>query len=272
MNFSTQTFLVPVTPEYVLDVIKVSHRQQCKYDPEADPDIELTFDSTIEDWRWACDLVGWRRLSRSLNNWFRVSISESEWQQVLTPAKVKTLREVCKLIASRRARLEIKPVPIFGKPCCSASLFLYLRKCLIDAGADGHSIRPKASLNIFNHRYPEVFNDCLANLAPGKNFFEVLMVDKPPICGVYHKISMTCAAFLLLSGPLFIPAWFGLKLWCVLAVFSLLTMIASTILETLAHNRSVIYEARLKDFKTFAEFIRFVDLKLKSQDWERGSA
>ena len=47
----------PFSPELVLEVIKDSYFQQCQYDPEAEPDIDLTFESTVDDWRNACDLV-----------------------------------------------------------------------------------------------------------------------------------------------------------------------------------------------------------------------
>lgn len=51
MTYDRPPIPVPATPEYVLDVIRDAHRQQCEYDPEATPEIELTFDSTVDDWR-----------------------------------------------------------------------------------------------------------------------------------------------------------------------------------------------------------------------------
>ena len=72
-----------MTPEFVLAVIQDSHRQQCQYDPEADWDASLDFESTVSEWRDACDLLGWRRIMRSLNQEFGLDYSDDEWQAVL---------------------------------------------------------------------------------------------------------------------------------------------------------------------------------------------
>jgi hypothetical protein len=65
--FDRPPVLVAATPAYVLDVIRDQHRQQCGYDPMADSDAELTFETTIAEWRDACDLLDWRRLGRALD-------------------------------------------------------------------------------------------------------------------------------------------------------------------------------------------------------------
>lgn len=52
----------PATPDYVLAVLRDMHRQQCQHDPEADPSAVLSFDTTVTEWRAACDLLGWRQL------------------------------------------------------------------------------------------------------------------------------------------------------------------------------------------------------------------
>ena len=57
----------PATPEFVLEVVRDSHRQQCAYDPEADPSAQLSFDTTVAQWRDACDLVGTKGLGVALD-------------------------------------------------------------------------------------------------------------------------------------------------------------------------------------------------------------
>jgi hypothetical protein len=37
-----------LTPEIILGILRDSHLQQCQYDPEAEPGISLTFESSIE--------------------------------------------------------------------------------------------------------------------------------------------------------------------------------------------------------------------------------
>src|SRR5580704_15951986 len=71
MNVDYPVQEMPATPEYILAVIKDVYRQQCQYDPETEKNALLTFDSTIQEWRDACDLLGWQKLARALNDWFK---------------------------------------------------------------------------------------------------------------------------------------------------------------------------------------------------------
>jgi hypothetical protein len=54
------------TSDEVLAILVDQHRLQSQVDPEAEPDALLTFDSSIADWRSACDLLGWRGLGQAL--------------------------------------------------------------------------------------------------------------------------------------------------------------------------------------------------------------
>src|ERR1035441_723476 len=114
-NYPVQT--LPATPEYILAVIKDSYRQQCQFDPEAERGVLLDFDSTIQGWREACDLLGWRKLAKAMNDWFKMDFSDDQWYAVLEPAKAKKLRGVCELLATKVTRIEIKP---FGNRCVNA--------------------------------------------------------------------------------------------------------------------------------------------------------
>jgi hypothetical protein len=53
----------PATAEYVLAVLRDMHRQQCQFDPEAELGISLNFESTVDDWLAACDLLSTRKLA-----------------------------------------------------------------------------------------------------------------------------------------------------------------------------------------------------------------
>ena len=67
MTYDRPPILMPATAEYVLDVIRDSHRQQSQIDAEADPDVDLTFETTVAEWRDACDLIGWQGLGQALD-------------------------------------------------------------------------------------------------------------------------------------------------------------------------------------------------------------
>jgi hypothetical protein len=154
---------IPAAPEYVLAVIKDGHRQQCQFDPEAEKDILLTFNSTIAEWRDACDLLGWRKLAKSLNDWFKTNLSDEQWKAVLEPARGKTLRGVCELLATKVKRMEIKP---FGNRCVNAGIFLTIRSFLKRAGAK-EEIKPSTSIAPFSRKYLGECFDGISKLEPG---------------------------------------------------------------------------------------------------------
>ena len=51
MNADYPSQAVTATPEYILAVLKDHHRQQCQFDSEANKEILLTFDSTIQEFQ-----------------------------------------------------------------------------------------------------------------------------------------------------------------------------------------------------------------------------
>jgi hypothetical protein len=163
MNIDYPVQEVPATSEYVLAVIKDNHRQQCQVDPEAGKDILLTFDSTIDEWRQACDLLGWRKVAKAMNDWFKTDFSDEQWKAVLEPAKKKTLRGVCELLATKVRRMEIKP---FGNRCVNAGIFLTIRSYLKRAGAK-EQIKPSTPIAPFSRNYLGEFFDGIAKLEPG---------------------------------------------------------------------------------------------------------
>jgi hypothetical protein len=157
----------PATPEYVLAVIRDGHRQASQFDPEVDPAVDLSFDTTVEQWQDACDLVEWKKLGRAYNECWRISCTDDEWRSVLVPASEKRLADVCELIASRASRQSVSPATILGTTCKTAGAFLTIRSLLHDAGARPDDITPSASILPFTRRYPRLFLGDISRLAPG---------------------------------------------------------------------------------------------------------
>jgi hypothetical protein len=155
-------------PEFVLEVLRDSHRQQCAYDPEADPSAQLSFDTTVAHWRDACDLVGTKGLGLALNEIWEIAIPPHAWEAALEPPEVRTLRDVCELIASQAQRTMVLNAGYFGAESRSAGAFLAIRSLLLRAGADPVSIRPSAPIADASRRYPHVFLGPISRLAPGR--------------------------------------------------------------------------------------------------------
>src|SRR3954463_16324567 len=87
--------LVNATADDILAVLRDMHRQQCTLDPEADPTISLSHDSTIAEWRRACDLLPWAKVARAMSAYWRVETPKREWRKALEPAKERRLSGVC---------------------------------------------------------------------------------------------------------------------------------------------------------------------------------
>ena len=138
-----------ITAEEVFFIFKEEHRICSHFDPEADPTVVLTMDSSIEDWRYSMDLLKWEKLSQYLNEEFEIQPNKEEWVEALCPVKEKTMRNVCELI-SYHARLEvIKPIKLFGKQCLSASLFRSIEKNLSKRGVDTSNLKPSSKIEPF---------------------------------------------------------------------------------------------------------------------------
>lgn len=167
MNIKYPTIDEAATPEYILAVLRDMHRQQCQFDPEADPGAVLTFDTTIGEWRSACDLVPWRKLGRVHNQLWGISCSDSEWRAVLEPAGQKQLADVCQLIAGHVVRPVIRPARFSGCTSVSAGAFLTIRSLLREAGASVDEIAPSKPLAPYTRRFSEVFLGPISRLAPG---------------------------------------------------------------------------------------------------------
>jgi hypothetical protein len=157
----------PANPEYVLAVLRDMHRQQCQHDSAADRDVTLSFDTTIADWRRACDLLGWRKLGRAHNELWGLNYSDEEWRAVLEPPRSKRLADVCDLIARQGRHPRIRPARLLGSDCAAAGAFLTIRSLLRESGAQARDIAPSTRLQPYARRYAVVFLGPISRLAPG---------------------------------------------------------------------------------------------------------
>lgn len=144
---------VKYTEEEILEIFKEQHRLCSPLDPEADPWAEITAEMTIREWRWANDLLGWKKLSEFLNQEFRVKISQEEWYNVLEPARTRKLIGVCRLLSKYANKDTYEPKTLFGQPCLKAGVFLTIKKNLKYKGVDVSELRPSSSLPDYMDKY-----------------------------------------------------------------------------------------------------------------------
>jgi hypothetical protein len=167
MEASYRTIDEPATADYVLAVLRDEHRQASQFDPDVDPDAELSFDTTIAEWRTAGNMLPWRALGRAYNKHWGIECSDSEWYAALEPAGEKHLSDLCQLIAQHAIISRIRPLRLLGTECLPGGAFLTIRSLLHEAGADADEIRPSTPLAEFTRRYYETFLIPIARLAPG---------------------------------------------------------------------------------------------------------
>lgn len=213
----------PVTPDYVLSVLQDDHRQQCAFDPEADPYAQLSFASSIAEWRHACDLVSTDELGIALNEIWGIDVPADVWRVTLAPAGSRTLRDVCVLIASRAERTLLSPAGYLGGSCSAAGAFLAIRALLLRAGAPPSSIRPSAPIADAARTYPGLFLGRISRLSPGRLptvamrhplywaalvAFIVGLVGAAALSGSYPTLSVAAA---LVAGIGWAGSWFAAR-------------------------------------------------------------
>ncbi|MBB1247816.1 hypothetical protein H2O14_02730 [Rhizobium sp. G21] len=157
-----------VSAEHILQVYRDGHRHQIVSDPEAEPDIVLDINSTVADWRDACDLRRWRALGRALNEEWGIAASDSEWKAVLQPSRKRKLLDVCQFIAERAPLPQLEKRGSLGAVCMAAGAFVGICAALRKEGIDTARIRPSTELAPYVRANPHPFVFFAAVVAPGR--------------------------------------------------------------------------------------------------------
>lgn len=153
-------------PTEILQIIKANYRQQQQYDDVALKNQELTFDTTILDWRDICDLVDTTELWKYLNFYFRLKINREGWLTCLQPEHINTLGELCTFISTHADKDIIRPIKLFGSKCESAAIFKTFTSKLKDRGVDVSEVRPSSKLEPLVQKYKNVIIEEINLLDP----------------------------------------------------------------------------------------------------------
>ena len=156
------------TPDEVLATLRDEYRYALAFDPEASDGYDLTFESSIDDWRSACDLKQWRGLARALNKQYSMDVSMSKWKAALRPASVQNLRAVCELVSEHGSVPEVTPILVWGKECNSAGAFRALIEFLKRRGVNVRGIRPSTLIAPFLSAHSSALTEAVRILAPGQ--------------------------------------------------------------------------------------------------------
>jgi hypothetical protein len=184
------------TPDEVLAILVDEHRHQSQVDPEAEQQAVLAFDSSIADWRSACDLLGWRRLGQALNTEWGMSLSMEEWRELLEPSGQRTLRTLCEAI-SRRAQIESLPeMGLLGCRSPEGRALRAIRATLIQLGMPRGEIRASTPIAPLLTRYGwRLLSPCV-RLAP-RALPSIKHVGR-----IHRLLLLTMLSLLLVGGGL----------------------------------------------------------------------
>lgn len=151
----------------ILMFFKEIHRLSSPLDFMADSTIQINEETTIEDWRISGDLVGWKKLAKSLNEEFELSISLDEWKEVLEPAKKQKLIGVCEMISYHANKRLIVSMKKSETLCKSASIFRFIKRELKRRGVEVDGLKPNSPIEEYLSKNYEEIIPIIAKLEGG---------------------------------------------------------------------------------------------------------
>jgi hypothetical protein len=195
-----------LTAEEVLERLRAL--AACMSDPS-----NIDFDTTVSDYcgqlELGDDLSVWNSpeehmLSRVLEA--SCGVPMDNWQDVLLPSEVRTLRDVCEHVAANTAVIVPEPVTVLGRRCLSAGAFLAVRTLLGQAGAEVGDLGPSSPLEPYLRAHPQVFKRDIGWMVPPTVFFQVPLSARRWDCGLLALAVLCAIGFMVAVGGMFVAA------------------------------------------------------------------
>ena len=133
----------------IFEMFKEEHRLCSPLDFMADATYELTPNSFIWEWRNARDLLEWEELSIYLNKRFKIDVSKSEWKHHFEPDDIRTIMDVCRMIAAKASKMTYPMRKPMGQECLTASVFLGFKRNLSKKGVNVFALRPSSMVESY---------------------------------------------------------------------------------------------------------------------------
>jgi hypothetical protein len=136
------------------------------FDPEAAPGQELTFETTISDWRTICDLIEPKSLAKVYYDLFNLETPLFHLEDILL-LKKNSLKVFCTYISDHAKKQTILPVIMMGQSCLTAAIFKTLISNLQAKGVKTEAIKPSSKFIPLFYKYGGVLLFEVNKLAPG---------------------------------------------------------------------------------------------------------
>lgn len=150
----------------VLEWLRADYRLRVAFDPEVGGAAPLTPQTTISEWRLACDLIGTRKLAAGMNRWFGCRLPVDEWRAALEPEHVRTLGDLARFAAPHMRLADCIPFDLAGDRDAASGAFFALRALLEQGGQDVVELRPSTMITKLTERQVIALGFAVARLAP----------------------------------------------------------------------------------------------------------
>lgn len=137
------------------NIIIEKHRLLSSFDVGADPYAVINENTSIAEWRSACDLLPWFQLYPILNKDFNISknVSKEEWMKVLEPSKSKKIIDLCGFISKKSDVTIVKSVNLFGIESIQAGFYNCFINRLNNRSVFTNSIKPSSKISDYLDAY-----------------------------------------------------------------------------------------------------------------------
>jgi hypothetical protein len=159
--------LTKYSSEEILQILTDFYNCQSQFDPEVYTDLEISYETTIEDWREACDLLEPKGLAKFYHDLFKLNAPIVDFENILIHEKENTLKEFCDYISENAQKEEIEPIISMGKACHEAAIFKTLISKLNERGIKTGKIRPSSEFTPLFKKHGDAFLTEVNKLAPG---------------------------------------------------------------------------------------------------------
>tara|TARA_R110000868_G_scaffold246994_1_gene503500 strand:- start:44 stop:778 length:735 start_codon:yes stop_codon:yes gene_type:complete len=151
----------------ILQMLISQYQFAIEFDPVVVKGMDFDYDSSIFDWRDACDLIAPKKLAKVYHQSFKLNRPISELENILMDENNRTVSDFCEYISLHAKRENIEPIKLLGQNCQTASIFRTLKQNLTEKGADTSELKPSSEINPFFLKYGGLLIDEVNRIAPG---------------------------------------------------------------------------------------------------------
>jgi hypothetical protein len=141
--------------------------QQVVFDPETEPGHDLSFNTTVAEWRAMSDLRPWKPVAAALAAQYRISQPIEAWASVLEPASIRTLAGVTGFISRFGTFPRVSPAGATGAKSIVAGVFAGIQAELGRQGVPLRNVRPSSPIAHYIRLHGWTLITFAATCAPG---------------------------------------------------------------------------------------------------------